>query len=281
MDLIFSDIHADIGGLKTILNTVNDSEFTSKYGNFSRILNLGDVLERGTNPKLVLETLEELSKNYTIESVMGNHDEAVFYGRKISDNSFESIDAHNALKPDDMRFFTENKDGTYGRQQFIDSKRKIVCVHGGPLDAQKIIPNDSIDDSWLYQKTWQRLTEEEFGYFSHFGYHYTAKSAFEESSNHFDNSIIFCGHQHMEGAIEKDGKIISNLFPETKMKIEKFSEFTLEKKEIPIEQGKSYIIRVGLGGPEGYYGVGMSRPHFGLADYDAGTIILYSIITSD
>ena len=280
MDLIFSDIHADIRGLETILKTVNDSEFTAKYGNFSRILNLGDVLERGTNPKQVLQTLEELSKNYTIESVMGNHDEAVFYGRKIGENSFESMDAHNSLMPEDMKFFAENKNGTFGRHQFVDSKNHILCVHGGPLNAEKITPKDSTEDAWLYQKIWQRLTEEEFEYFSYSGYHYTAASAFAEILNLFDNSIMFCGHQHAEGIVEKDREKISNLFPETKMEIEKFSEFTIEKKEIPIEQGKSYIIRVGLGGPEGYYGVGISRPHFGLADYDTGIVRLYSIITS-
>ncbi len=37
-----------------------------KYGEISRILNLGDVLERGTSPKEVLEKMEELYKNNTV-----------------------------------------------------------------------------------------------------------------------------------------------------------------------------------------------------------------------
>ena len=278
MDLIISDIHADITGLNSIFSVVNNSEFISKYGKFSRILNLGDVLERGTNPKEVVTKLYELSKNYALESVMGNHDEAVLYGRKISANNFESIDAHNALEISDLKFFKKNNDKTYGKHEFIDKKNNILCVHGGPLDASKITPKDAGTESWLYQKTWQRLTEEKSEFFSYYGYHYTAKSAFSQVKKHFDNFIIFCGHQHVEAAIEQDRNTISNLFPETKINIEKFSAFTIEKKEIPIELGKNYIIRVGLAGPQGYYGIGLSRPHFALADYDARIVRLFSIV---
>ena len=47
MDLVFSDIHADINGLDLIIETVSSNEFVKKYGPFSRIINLGDLLERG------------------------------------------------------------------------------------------------------------------------------------------------------------------------------------------------------------------------------------------
>ena len=46
MDLVFSDIHADIDGLESILDMASSSDFVKKYGTFSRIINLGDVLER-------------------------------------------------------------------------------------------------------------------------------------------------------------------------------------------------------------------------------------------
>lgn len=39
MDLVFSDIHADINALDTILNIANMSEFKKKYGEYSRIIN--------------------------------------------------------------------------------------------------------------------------------------------------------------------------------------------------------------------------------------------------
>ena len=94
IDLIISDIHADINALEKIIQITNSKDFQKKFGEFSRILNLGDILERGTHPKPVLKKLDLLSKTYPIFSVMGNHDEAFLYNRKVSGSSLESIDAH-------------------------------------------------------------------------------------------------------------------------------------------------------------------------------------------
>lgn len=278
MDLIISDIHADIDALNKIINLASSSEFEQKHSKFSRILNLGDLLERGTNPKEVLNTLESLSRQYPIESVMGNHDEAHLYGKQVSGSSLESLDAHLNLKSEDLHFFQENNDGTFGRHEFIDKKNEIICVHGGPINPETIIPKDIVEDSWLYQKTWQRLSEEDFEFFSYSGYHYKPSSAFSSVKNHLENFIIFCGHQHMEGIIEQYDNQITNLLPKTKSNKEKISDNLLEVREIPIEPDKNYIIRVGLGGPQGYYGTGHSRPHFGIADYDNKIVKLFSIL---
>ena len=158
MDLIISDIHADYTALENILGVVESPDFKKNYGEFSRIINLGDILERGTHPKEVLNKLDSLSKNYTLESVMGNHDEAFLYGRTVSGNPLESIGTHDLLTDDDLSFFKKNKDETFGRQEFLDKKNKILCVHGGPLDPKNITPKDAEVDSWLYQKTWQRVS---------------------------------------------------------------------------------------------------------------------------
>ena len=83
LDLVFSDIHADIHALDTILDIASSLEFTKKYGTFSRIINLGDVLERGTHPKEVLSRLKSFETNYPLFSVMGNHDEAFLYNRLV------------------------------------------------------------------------------------------------------------------------------------------------------------------------------------------------------
>lgn len=278
MDLVISDIHADIKGLETILELVTRSEFEKKYGQFSRILNLGDVLERGTHPKQVLKKLESLSSQYAVESVMGNHDEAQMYGRKVSGSSLDSLDAHLSLKADDLGFFKENKDGSFGRHEYVDSKNNIICVHGGTIDPNSITPKNTGDESWFYQKTWQRLSEEDFEFFSYSGYHYKASSAFLAAKMKLENFVIFCGHQHMEGIIEESEGVITNLLPQTKIQKEKISNFTLERKQIIIEPKKNYIIRVGLGGPEGYYGTGISRPHFGILNNDSKTVNLFSIL---
>jgi len=231
---------------------------------------------RGNNPKKVLKKFQELSKQYRIESVMGNHDEAYLYGREISGSSLESLDAHLKIEKNNLEFFEENKDGSFGRQEFVDSKNNIICVHGGPLDPKKITSKD-VGDSWLYQKTWQRLTEENSEFFSITGYHYKALSAFSEVKTLLENFIIFCGHQHTEMVIEQSGGNIQELLSKIRSKQETISDFILKRKDIPLEDKKNYIIRVGLGGPEGYYGTEMSKPHFGIANYDSKMVQLFSV----
>ncbi|MGI0040682.1 MAG: metallophosphoesterase, partial [Nitrosopumilaceae archaeon] len=243
MDLVFSDIHADINALDTILDIATSDDFTKKHGSFDRIINLGDLLERGSAPKQVLSRIESLQKNYPIISVMGNHDEAFLYKRPVSGSSIESWTAHQALKEDDLAFFEQNKDNTFGQQQFIDSKNKLFCVHGGPLDPQKIIPKNAYDEeTWLYQRTWQRLSDEDFEFFSYSGYHYKASSAFDEGKNCLGNFVILCGHQHEEAVLVQNEQI-HDIFSELVITKEKVSDFVLEKKEIEIDKSSNYLIR--------------------------------------
>ena len=274
MDLVISDIHADISALNTIIDLTTSLDFKNKYGEISRIINLGDVLERGTHPKQVLEKMMTLSKNYPVISVMGNHDEAFLYGRQVSGSSLESISVHDSLTEEDLEFFKKNQDDTYGQQEFLDKKLGLVCVHGGPLDPKKIAPKDTAD-AWLYQKSWQRISEEEF--FDYYGYHYTASSAFIETKTKVVNPIILCGHQHIEAALTQNKYGIQEILSKTKLQTERLFDFMVEKKEILIESGNNYLIRVGLGGPEGYYGTGEAKPHFGIVQDDPKKIILFGI----
>ncbi|NDB88382.1 MAG: hypothetical protein EB164_05575 [Thaumarchaeota archaeon] len=274
MDLVFSDIHADIDGLETILDLANSSEFQSRYGKFSRIINLGDLLERGTSPKQVLHKMNEMSKSYPMISVMGNHDEGFLYKKFLSGSSYASIKEHELLSEKDTEFFKQNKDETFGDQYSIDRKANLFCVHGGPLDPNKITKNG--DDPWLYQRTWQRLSEEDFEFYSYSGYHYKAESAFDEAKTELDDFIILCGHQHMEAAIRQSKSEITNILP-FKYETEKIGKYVLRKRQIPIEKNCNYLVRVGLGGPQGYYGGGFARPHFGILQDDPKTIVLFEL----
>ena len=277
MDLVFSDIHADIGALDTILKVASSNEFQKKYGSFDRIINLGDLLERGDYPKQVLQLLESLSKNYPMISVMGNHDEAFLYKRKVSGTSISSRTAHDALKEDDLSFFKQNSDKTFGKQEFIDTKNNLVCVHGGPLDPNKIMPENVYEDEkWLYQKTWQRLSEEEFEFFSYSGYNYKPTSAFEEAKTRINNFVILSGHQHKEAVLVQDRKV-TDVYSSLKMTQEKMSDFVLSKREIEIKKQNNYLIRLGLGGPSGYYGVGAPKPHFGIVQYNPKKVTLFTV----
>ena len=277
MDLVFSDIHADINALDTILNIANMLEFKKKYGEYSRIINLGDILERGTHPSEVLKKLALLEKTYPLTSIMGNHDEAFLYKRPVSGSTLESFAAHQSLTENELGFFKQNDDETFGHQQFIDKKNDLVFVHGGTLDPQKITPPNAGQESWLYQRTWQRLSEEDFEYFSYSGYHYTASSAFKESRKNLDNFVILCGHQHLETAIEQDNESINEIYNSTKTENEKFGEFSLGKKEFEIKNTNNYLIRLGLGGPEGYYGNGFDQIHFGIIQYNPKKVILFTV----
>jgi predicted phosphodiesterase len=277
MDLVFSDIHADINALDTILNIANMLEFKKKYGEYSRIINLGDILERGTHPSEVLKKLTLLEKTYSLTSIMGNHDEAFLYKRPVSGSTLESFAAHQSLTENELGFFKQNDDETFGHQQLIDKKNGLVFVHGGTLDPQKITPPNAGQESWLYQRTWQRLSEEDFEYFSYSGYHYTASSAFKESRKNLDNFVILCGHQHLETALEQDNESINEIYNSTKIENEKFGEFSLGKKEFEIKNTSNYLIRLGLGGPEGYYGNGFGQIHFGIIQYNPKKVILFTV----
>ena len=276
MDLVISDIHADISALNTIIDITTSLDFKSKYGEISRVINLGDILERGTHPKQVLEKMTASSQDYPVISVMGNHDEAFLYGRQVSGSSLESISIHDSLTAEDLEFFKKNQDDTYSQQDFLDKKKGLVCVYGGPLDPKKITPKDTVLDTWLYEKSWQRLSEEE-EFSSYYGYHYRASSAFTETETKVENPIILCGHQHIEAALTQNKDGIQEILSKLKLQTERLSDFIVEKKEIPIESGNSYLIRVGLGGPEGYYGTGEAKPHFGIVQDDPKKIILFGI----
>jgi len=277
MDLVISDIHADISGLNAIIDLTTSTDFKKKYGEISRILNLGDVLERGTKPKQVLEKIMELSKSYPVISVIGNHDEAFLYGREVSGSSLESIQAHKLLTEEDLSFFKKNKDDTYSDQEFLDKKNSLLCVHGGPLDPKKITPKNAGPEAWLYQKSWQRLSEENFEFFSYYGYQYLASSAFTEAKIKVENPLILCGHQHIEAAIQQKKEGIQEILSIVELQTEKLANFILEKREILIESGSNYLVTVGLGGPEGYYGTGSAKPRFGIVQYNPKKVILFGI----
>ena len=273
LDLVLSDIHADLDGLDTILAAVSSPGFEARYGRFSRVLCLGDVLERGTRPAEVLARLRELSARYPVESVMGNHDESFFYGYHMSGSTGESVRAHDRLTADDLAFFTGNGDGTFGRQQFVDGELGLVCVHGGPLDPAAITPKNP-EDPWLYQRTWQRLSMEG-EYFSRLGYHYAPPSAFAEAARYVREPLILCGHQHAEAAVESLDGHTRDVLPSANTKTA-IDGLILGEREIVLKPGAGYIIRVGIAGPQGSYG-GPAVPHFALVDHAVRTVRLFSV----
>ncbi len=138
IDLIFSDIHGDIEALNTILDISTSKEFQKKFGNIKRVINLGDILGRGTHPVQVINKLKLLQKMYDFISVIGNHDESFLYKKTIAVYPKESVEAHSSLTKKDLEIFQKNSDGSFGLQEFFDKKNNIVFVHGGPLNQTEI-----------------------------------------------------------------------------------------------------------------------------------------------
>jgi hypothetical protein len=75
----------------------------------------------------------------------------------------------------------------------------------------------------------------------------------------------------------QDNESINEIYNSTKIENEKFGEFSLGKKEFEIKNTSNYLIRLGLGGPEGYYGNGFGQIHFGIIQYNPKKVILFTV----
>ena len=124
MDLVFSDIHADAKALDLILKVATDSEFIKQYGKFTRVINLGDILGRGLQPKEVISKLTNLKNNFPFVSLLGNHDEAFLYKKIITNNPEDSIRAHSLLDENDLQIFQKRQNGKFFPYEFIDTGKK-------------------------------------------------------------------------------------------------------------------------------------------------------------
>ena len=139
------------------------------------------------------------------------------------------------------------------------------------------MPKNAGEESWLYQKSWQRISEEDTEFFSFYGYHYKPLSAFKEVKTKLKNFVIFCGHQHIETGFKEERGKVSEFFSNIPTKSELISSYHVLKKEIELDPFSNYIIRLGLGGPEGYYGIGKPNPHFGINLKTQNRVILFEI----
>lgn len=275
--LILSDIHADIKALDAIIEIINDPKLKKRYGSVNKIINLGDTTGRGYHPAEVIERLIELGKEISLVSIMGNHDESFLYDWPVSGDNEDCVRAHEELK-------SAVNSGHRNRacldflknlpQYYVDKAERILAVHGGPLDPEKIAPPDLGDfDKWLYQRTWQRISEYDFEYLDDYGYHYLPENAFLHAREFFEiGFIIFCGHQHTEAVYRNKG-MKTEPVSEERMKVreEEFAGYVVQVKELEREQGVNYLIRVGIAGPAGYYKrYGWNKIHFGLLWWEKG-----------
>ncbi len=246
--LIISDIHADIRALESILSITSDTKFVRKFSKVERIFNLGDTIERGYHPKEVINAIRNLQKSIPVISLLGNHDEAFLFGRPVSGSDTKSRGAHKDL--DGYALFLRDLP-----QYYVDYEDRILAVHGGPID-----PNE-LNGDWLYKRSWQRISSR--SYLSSTGYHFTTKEAFDYVTRVYGSGyLILCGHEHREAAYSnRMGDILNTMSVTRSRYIGREVEFRWVARNYKM----SYIIRVGISGPEGYAtSLGLNTSYFGL-----------------
>jgi hypothetical protein len=175
--VIFSDVHADAEAVAALASCIRDPSFPAAFGPVELIVNLGDILHRGNHPKEALEVILELSREFRLVSVLGNHDHAFLNGIPVSGSDEASASHHDQLRGSTLlSIFHEMP------MEWVNDG--MLFVHGGPLD---------LGPQTLRLKCWQRLSHTAGNSLT--GYHYTASMAFEVLLQRGLSHMV-CGHQH-------------------------------------------------------------------------------------
>ncbi|WP_424356706.1 metallophosphoesterase [Methanocella sp. MCL-LM] len=271
--LLLSDLHADILALNDILEIAGSDAFSKRYGPVEKILNLGDLLERGHHPREVVERLQELDN---VVSIIGNHEEAFLLGRKISTPDAKSLASHQDYKASGTcGAFFEGMPRTY-----VDLPRLLYAAHGGPLDPASLISSREADfeTAWHYAQSWQRISETGSSYMAPDGYHYLPEEAFAAVKDVFKRGgfVVVCGHDHREVVYRQRNGVIENILDKLPEQVIDLQGRRIREKQLEVAEDANYLVRLGIGGPEGYLPRGWAdRSYFGVLVEKAGRRTIY------
>lgn len=244
--VIFSDVHADAGAIGALASCIRTPVFRQAFGPVDVIVNLGDLLHRGSRPQETLEKVHSLSHEFRLVSVLGNHDHAFLHGILVSGSDAASTYRHEQLRDSPLL-------SIFDAMPMEWADNGMLFVHGGPLD---------LDDQTLRLKCWQRLSHQSGDFFT--GYHYTAPMAFETLENRGLRHMC-CGHQHEHICCRKtpDG-IVEQELDFVPMKLDNGRAcLTLEVARIPLDCPT--LLRVG-----GCHG---DTPEFAYTDFSQFSFI--------
>lgn len=175
--VIFSDVHADAAAIEALGSCIRAPAFRNTFGPVDMLINLGDLVHRGSHPQETLETFHSLAREFRVISVLGNHDHAYLHGILVSGSDAASTYRHEQLRSSPLLSIFDSMP-----MEWAD--KNMLFVHGGPLD---------LGTQTLRLKCWQRLSHEAGDFFT--GYHYTASMAFEALGQRGLSHMV-CGHQH-------------------------------------------------------------------------------------
>jgi Calcineurin-like phosphoesterase len=257
--LLFSDIHADIEALNDILRLAHSDSFTERYGPVHLVVNMGDVLERGHSPGETVDRLEGLE---SLESILGNHDEAFLFRIPVSGSDTASERAHEGFRATGRHEIFFRGMGKY----YVDADEKLYVVHGGPIDPCAITPKDVEGlEAWIYSQPWQRISSLKDSYVDGSGYHYLPEEAFDAVKPFFNTGFaIVCGHEHTEAAYRMKGGTVEDVLESLDEVVLELGGRTVYEKRLPLEEDAGYLIRLGIAGPEGYGGYLEDRCYVGV-----------------
>ena len=130
----------------------------------------------------------------------------------------------------------------------------------------------------IASQTWQRISRAGTSYYDLSGYHYMPEEAFAVVGPSMRPGFaIVCGHEHEEAAYRQRDDTIEDILRQLETSDVKIGGRVVEEKHLSIEDGDSYLIRLGLAGPEGYAGLyGFDRCHFGVLSEDGRELSLLS-----
>jgi predicted phosphodiesterase len=152
---VISDIHANLEALSTVLKDI----YTKKV---DMIISLGDIVGYGPNPNECIQLIEE----HTHQSLMGNHDAAVFnpiMARDFNDNARFAIEWSNKALNKASKKYLRSLPMSF-------SNEHLTALHSTPYDPHL----------WYYISS---LEDAKFNF------------------NFFHTRVCFIGHTHIPGII--------------------------------------------------------------------------------
>jgi len=244
--VIFSDVHSDADAIGALASCIGSPFFRQEFGPVDVLINLGDLLHRGSRPQETLEKIHTLSHEYRLISILGNHDHAFIHGILVSGSDAASTYRHEQLRDSPLL-------SLFDAMPMEWADRGMLFVHGGPLE---------LGNQTLRLKCWQRLSHESGDFFT--GYHYTAPMAFEALEKR-GLTHMCCGHQHEHICCSKtpNGIVQNELkFRLLGGEIEP-GNIRLEAARVPLD----YPALFRVGGCHGY------APEFAYTDFSAFSFI--------
>lgn len=201
--LVLADLHADPAALDAILQAAFDPAFADRLGPVERVVNLGDVVGRGRDPRGLVEAMMDLEAGgrgggrgdgdggVGTVWLAGNHEEHLLETGEVLAGGDLCRRAHEDLLEDKALL---NRLAALPDRAVLEGG--VLCVHGGPVDPA------ALGTGPLVRRTWQRLADQAGSAMD--GHRITAEMAFDALAGEVGpGGLLLLGHEHDELLLER------------------------------------------------------------------------------